>query len=48
MNRNLLYLIVVALVAVVAVLGYQSYQDHKEPQGVQINVGKDGIAVTNK
>ena len=48
MNRNFLYLIVLVLVAVVAVLGYQSYQDHKEPQGLQINLGKDGVDVKNK
>ena len=48
MSRNVLYLVVVALVAVVAILGYQSYQDHKEPDGLQINVGKNGIDVKNK
>lgn len=48
MSRNLLYLIVVALVAVVAILGYQSYQDHKEPEGLQINLGKNGVDVKNK
>ncbi len=48
MNRNILYFIVGALVVVVAVLGYQSYQDHKEPDGLQINVGKNGIDVKNK
>lgn len=47
MNRNLLYFIVGALVVGVGVLGYVTYQDHKEPQGLQINLGKDGVAVKN-
>ncbi len=44
----MLYLIVGALVVVVAVLGYTTYQDHKEPEGLQINVGKSGVEVKNK
>lgn len=48
MSRNVLYLVVGALVVVVAVLGYQAYQDHKQPDGLQINVGKDGVEVKSK
>ena len=48
MNRNLLYLIVGALTVIVGVLGYTTYQDRKEPEGVQINVGKDGLTIKNK
>ncbi|MCW6510314.1 hypothetical protein [Lichenifustis flavocetrariae] len=48
MNRNILYFIVGALVVVVAVLGYQSYQDHQQPDGLQINVGKNGVDVKSK
>jgi hypothetical protein len=47
-TRNWLYVIIGALVVVVAVLGYQSYQDNKEPQGLQINVGKEGLEIKNK
>ncbi len=45
MNRNMLFLIVGALVVAVAVLGYQTYQDKKQPDGLQINVGKQGLEI---
>ena len=45
MNRNLLYLLLGGLIVVVAVLGYTTYQDRKEPQGLQIKLGKDGVEV---
>ena len=48
MNRNFLYLLIGVLAAVVAILGYSAYQDHKEPDGLQINVGKDGLDIKNK
>ena len=48
MNRNILFVIIGALVAVVAVLGYQTYQDKKEPEGLQISVGKQGLEVKQK
>jgi len=47
-GRNLLYAIVGALVVVVAVLGYQNYQDHKKPEGLNINLGPNGIHVDKK
>ena len=47
-NRNMLFLIIGALVAIVAVLGYKQYQDHKQPDGVQINIGPDGLKIQNK
>lgn len=47
-NRNALYLIVGALVVVVAFLGYQNYQDRKQPDGLQINVGKKGLEIKGK
>ena len=48
MNQNLLYLAVGALIVIVAVLGYSTYQSHKEPDGVQINLGKDGLQIKGK
>jgi RsiW-degrading membrane proteinase PrsW (M82 family) len=48
MNRNLLYLVLGALVIVVAVLAYSLYQDKKEPDGLQISIGKQGVEVKNK
>ncbi len=48
MNRNLLYLLLGALIVVVAVLGYNLYQERKQPEGVQINVGPDGLKIEKK
>ena len=42
-NRNLLFMIIGALVVVVGVLSYNLYQDRKQPQGLQINVGPNGM-----
>jgi len=47
-NRNILYAVVGALVIAVAVLGYKVYQDNREPKGLQINVGTDGLKIQNK
>jgi hypothetical protein len=47
-NRNVLYLIIGALVIAVAALGYNLYQAKKEPEGVQINVGPNGLKIQNK
>jgi RsiW-degrading membrane proteinase PrsW (M82 family) len=47
-NRNVLYLIIGALIVGIGVLGYNLYQTKKEPSGLQINVGPDGLKVQNK
>jgi hypothetical protein len=47
-NRNILFLIIGALVVGIGVLGYNLYQVKKEPSGVQINVGPDGLKIQNK
>jgi hypothetical protein len=47
-NRNVLYLIIGALVDAVGVLGYNLYQVKKEPEGLQINVGPDGLKIKTK
>lgn len=47
-NRNLLYLIIGALIVGVGVLGYNLYQEKKEPEGLQINLGPNGVKVQNK
>ena len=47
-NRNVLFLIIGALVVGISVLGYNLYQTKKEPSGLQINVGPDGLKVQNK
>jgi hypothetical protein len=47
-NRNVLFLIIGALVVGIGVLGYNLYQTNKEPSGLQINVGPEGLKVQNK
>jgi predicted negative regulator of RcsB-dependent stress response len=47
-NRNLLYLVIGALIVVVAVLGYNVYQSKKQPEGLQINLGPNGLKIENK
>ena len=47
-NRNLMFLVIGALVVAVGVLGYNLYQVKKEPTGLQINVGPDGLKIQNK
>jgi hypothetical protein len=47
-SRNFLFLIVGALIVAVAALGYKVYDDHKEPKGVQLNIGPAGISVQKK
>ena len=48
MSRNVLFLIIGALIVGVAVLGYSLYQEKKEPEGVQIIIGPDGLKIKNK
>jgi predicted negative regulator of RcsB-dependent stress response len=46
MNRgNLVYLAIGALIVIASLLGYQLYQDRKQPEGVQILVGPNGVSI---
>lgn len=47
-SRNILYVLVGALIVGCGVLGYSLYQEKKEPSGLQINLGPDGLKVQNK
>jgi hypothetical protein len=47
-NRNIMFLVIGALIVVVAVLGYNLYQTKKQPEGLQINVGPNGLKIENK
>jgi hypothetical protein len=47
-NRNILYAIVGALIVAVGILGYNLYQEKKQPEGLQINVGPDGLKIKSK
>lgn len=44
-SRNLLVALLVLVVAGLAVTGYALYQEKKEPDGVQISVGKNGLSI---
>jgi hypothetical protein len=45
-NTNVLCLIIGVLA--VGVLGVNLYQAKKQPEGLQINVGPDGLKIQNK
>jgi hypothetical protein len=47
-SRNLLVVLVVLLVAALAVTGYALYQERKQPDGVEISVGKNGLSIKEK
>ena len=47
-RSNILYLVLGALMIVVAVLGYQLYQDRKQPEGMRIDVGPNGLSIEKK
>ncbi len=47
-RSNILFLVVGALVIVVAVLGYQLYQDRKQPEGMRIDLGPNGVSIEKK
>ena len=47
-NRNVMYLIIGVLAVAVGVLGYNLYQAKQQPEGVQINVGPDGLKIQSK
>ncbi|HEU0150045.1 MAG: hypothetical protein V7634_3315 [Bradyrhizobium sp.] len=47
-SRNVLFLIIGALVVAVGVLGYNLYQAKKQPDGLQINVGPNGLKIEGK
>ncbi|WP_377292729.1 hypothetical protein [Rhizobium sp. SG2393] len=45
MNKNALYLIIGALIVVVAGFSYYAYEKEKQPDGVEIKIGQDGVSV---
>jgi hypothetical protein len=47
-NRNVLYLAIGALIVMVGVLGYNLYLAKRQPEGLQINVGPNGLKIQNK
>jgi predicted negative regulator of RcsB-dependent stress response len=47
-RSNILYLVIGVLLIVVAVMGYQLYQDRKQPEGMRIEVGPNGLSIEKK
>jgi len=47
-SRNILVLIIAVLIAGIGILSYNLYEAQKEPKGLQINVGPDGLKVQSK
>ena len=47
-SRNVLFLVAGALCAIIAIIAYKSYEDHREPKGVQLNIGPTGVSVEKK
>jgi hypothetical protein len=48
MNRKGLYLVIGVLAIVIAVIGYQLYHERHKTTGVEISIGKSGIAIEKK
>jgi len=48
MDRNALYLVIAILVVVGGVMGYQLYQDRHKTEGVEIELGKNGLSIQPK
>ena len=47
-NKNVLYLLIGVLAVAVGVLSYNLYDAKKQPEGVQINLGPDGLKIKSK
>jgi hypothetical protein len=47
-RNNILYLAIGALVVVTAVLSYELYQDRKQPEGMRIDLGPNGLSIEKK
>ncbi len=47
-SRQVLVALVCALVVGLAATGYALYQEKKQPEGVEISVGKNGLSIKEK
>jgi hypothetical protein len=47
-SRNMLLVLVAVLVVGLAATGYSLYQEKKQPEGVEISVGKNGLSIKEK
>jgi len=48
LSRNLLLVLVLVLVAALVVTGYSLYLEKKQPDDVEISVGKNGLSIKEK
>ena len=48
MSRRFLLALVVVLVAGVGVLAWQLHEARKEPDGIEISIGRQGLSVKEK
>ncbi|MBY0380326.1 MAG: hypothetical protein K2W78_00165 [Xanthobacteraceae bacterium] len=47
-TRNILYIVIAALAVSLGIVGYNLYEAKKEPKGLQINIGPNGLHVKDK
>ena len=48
LSRNTIVLLVVMLVLGLGAVSYALYQEKKQPEGVEISVGKNGLSIKEK
>ena len=48
MSRRILLALVVVLVAGVGVLAWQLHEERREPDGIEISIGRQGLSVKEK
>jgi hypothetical protein len=47
-SRNMLVVLIAVLIAGLAATGYALYKEKKQPDGVEISIGKDGLSIKEK
>lgn len=48
LSRNTLFLLIGLLVLGLGAVGYALYQEKKQPEGVEISVGENGLSIKEK
>ncbi len=47
-RSNVLSLVIGVLLVAVAIMGYELYQDRKQPEGMRIDLGPNGVKIEKK
>jgi hypothetical protein len=47
-RSNVLSLVIGVLLIAVAIMGYELYQDRKQPDGMRIDLGPNGVKIEKK